>query len=327
MSAPVNPSLSQPGPDATQPRKHYHLLIVDDDDVIREGLVGYLENYHEATYDLVIEASPSPADAREKLKQSTYDLIITDINMPGEDGFSLIQHINAQYPGTRSAMITAYKVEDYVRNAKKTGVFNIIAKTAPFNFDELSSVVNNLLEPSSAFGIETYMDPHCKLTQVVIQNSDDIMVAFGALQEFLSTSKIANPNDLLTAVIEAITNAVYHVAKLPDGSLKYEKGQQIEQLDENEYVYIYFGQDLERIGIAIVDQGGRITADEILYWLDRNISGTGLMDTHGRGVYLIHRLVDRVLINIAPGQRTEIIILDYLSHTYSTNKPIYINQL
>ncbi len=327
MNAHANQSLNNPANSALSERAHYRLLIVDDDDVIREGLVGYLENYHEASYDLTVEASPSPENARARMSQQPYDLVITDINMPGEDGFSLINFIGKTYPKTRTAMITAYKVEDYVRNAKKTGVFNIIAKTAPFNFDELSTVVNNLLDPSSAFGIETYMDPHCKLSQVVIKNSDDIMVAFGALQEFLSRSKIANPNDLLTAVIEAITNAVYHVAKLPDGSLKYEKGQQIAQLEENEYVYIYFGQDLERIGIAIVDQGGRITADEILYWLDRNISGTGLMDTHGRGVYLIHRLVDRVLINIAPGRRTEIIILDYLNHAYSTNKPIYINQL
>lgn len=323
---PIAPSLQDASPVLSEP-KQYRLLIVDDDDVIREGLMGYLENYHEASYQLVLDSSPNPADAREKLAQHTYDLVISDINMPGEDGFSLIGHIRKQYPRTKTAMITAYKVEDYVRNAKKTGVFNIIAKSAPFNFDELSTVVNNLLEPQSAFGIENYMNPECPMTEVVIKNSDEIMVAFNALQEFLGRTQVPNPNDLLTAVIEAITNAVYHVGKLPDGSLKYEKGQVIEQLDENEYVYIYYGQDLERIGIAIVDQGGRITADEILYWLDRNISGSGLMDTHGRGVYLIHRLVDRVLINIAPGQRTEILILDYISSTYSGNKPIYINQL
>jgi DNA-binding NarL/FixJ family response regulator len=305
----------------------FRVLIVDDDDVIREGLTGYLESFHEAPYTLLVESSQNPADARQKLMDGSYDLVITDINMPGEDGFSLVQHIHAAYPQTKTAMITAYKVEDYIRNAKKTGVFNIIAKTAPFNFEELSTVVNNLLDPSSAFGLQTYMDPQCKLNQVVIKNSDDIMVAFNALQDFLGQVRISNPNDLLTAVIEAVTNAVYHVAKLPDGSLKYEKGQQIAQLEENEYVYVYYGQDLERIGIAIVDQGGRITADEILYWLERNISGAGLMDTHGRGVYLIHRLVDRVLINIAPGQRTEIIILDYFSHSFNANKPIYINQL
>lgn len=327
MSPEIHPTICETNTTAPDGRNHYRLLIVDDDDVIREGLVGYLETYHEASYDLTIDPSPNPADAKEKLARQTYDLVITDINMPGEDGFSLINHIGRHYPATKTAMITAYKVEDYVRNAKKTGVFNIIAKTAPFDFEELSTVVNNLLEPSSAFGIENYMNPHCKLEQVVITSSDDIMAAFHALQKFLEQARVPNLNDLLTAVIEAITNAVYHVAKLPDGSLKYDKGQHIERLEESEYVYIYYGQDLERIGIAIVDQGGRITADEILYWLDRNISGSGLMDTHGRGVYLIHRLVDRLLINIAPGQRTEIIMLNYLGQPPSPNKPIYINQL
>jgi DNA-binding NarL/FixJ family response regulator len=310
------------------PGKHYFVLIVDDDDTIREGLVGYLENYHEAGYQLTVTPARTPAEARESLVARPYDLMISDINMPGEDGFALIGYVNQHYPRTKTAMITAYKVEDYVRNAKKTGVFNIIAKTAPFNFEELSTVVNNLLEPSSAFGIETYMDTHCVLTQVVLKSSDDIMVAFNALEKFLKTAQVPNINDLLTAVIEAITNAVYHVAKLPNGSLKYEKGQHIPQLEESEYVYVYFAQDMEKIGIAIVDQGGRITADEILYWLDRNISGTGLMDTHGRGVYLIHRLVDRVLINIAPGRRTEILMLNYLRPSQTqANKPIYINQL
>lgn len=307
--------------------RHFYLLIVDDDDLIREGLMGYLENYHEASYGFTVNACVSPIEARECLKQRHYDLVISDINMPGEDGFSLMQHIHTDYPGTRTAMITAYKVEDYIRNAKKSGVFNIIAKTAPFNFEELSTVVNNLLEPESAFGLQRYMDPLCTLNPIVIRSSPDIMDAFNILQEFLIKSRVRNPNDLLTALIEALTNAVYHVAKLPDGSLKYEKGQQIEQLDESEYVYVYYGQDLDRIGISIVDQGGRITADEILYWLDRNISGTGLMDTHGRGMYMIHRLVDRVLINIALGQRTEIIILDYFNTTPNMNKPLYINQL
>ena len=305
----------------------YDLLIVDDDDVIREGLVGYLENYHEAPDTLNIDASDSPNDARAKLAAKQYDLIISDINMPGEDGFSLLRHVRGVQPGAKTALITAYKVEDYIRNAKQTGVYNIIAKTAPFNFDELSNVVNSLLNPQQAFGLETYMEANSQMQSFTITRSDQIMEVFNALQAFLENCKVENANDLLTAVIEGVTNAVYHVAKLPDGSLKYEKGQHIEKLDENEYVTIKFGSDSDRLGIAIIDQGGRITAEEILYWLDRNISGAGLMDTHGRGVYLIHTLVDRVLVNIAPGNRTEIIMLNYFTSDFKVNKPVYINQL
>lgn len=317
---------SQEGDAFKRPR--FHVLIVDDDDVIREGLVGYLENYHETiNYDLIVGACSSSEEARRLLTRQSYNLMISDINMPGEDGFSLTQFVRATYPQMKTAMITAYQVEEYLRNAKKTGICNIIAKTAPFDFEELSNVVNNLLNPSSAFGLERYMDEQCKLNEVIIKNSDDIMLAFNALEQFLNTIHFPRANDLLTAVIEAVTNAVYHVAKLPDGSLKYEKGQHIAQLEASEYVYFYYGMDFERLGISVVDQGGRITADEILYWLDRNISGTGLMDTHGRGVFLIHRLVDRMLINIAPKQRTEIIMLSYLNGSNHTNKPLYINQL
>lgn len=317
-------SLQSDIPGAQRP---FEVLIVDDDDVIREGLVGYLENYHEADYPMIVEASANPAEAKEKFRHKTYDLVITDINMPGEDGFSLVQYIREHYPKTKSALITAYKVQDYIRTAKHTGVFNIIAKTAPFNFDELSNVVNNLLVPESALKLDTYMEPGARINECIVTNSDEIMVAFHTLMAFLDELKRPNMNDLLTAVIEATTNAVYHVAKLPDGSLKYEKGQHIDKLEADEYVHVYYARDGEKLGIAIVDQGGRITADEILYWLDRNISGAGLMDTHGRGVYLIHTLVDRLIINIAPGRRTEIILLDYFASDFSANKPIYINML
>lgn len=311
----------------SQFKDKYTLLVVDDDDVIREGLVGYLENYHEAPYELEIDSSPQPLDAREKLKEKTYDLVISDINMPEEDGFSFLTHVREAFPETKTALITAYKVEEYIRNAKKTGAFNIIAKTAPFNFDELSNVVNNLLNPASAFGLKTYMQENVDLTEIEIKSSDDIMKAFHELMEFLNQNQVENLNDLLTAVIEAATNAVYHVAKLPDGTLKYEKGQHIESLEADERVYLYYGKDEDRIGIGIVDQGGRITADEVIFWLDRNISGKNLMDTHGRGVYLIHRLVDRLLVNIAPGKRTEIIMLNYFTPDFRSNKPVYINQL
>lgn len=334
-SVPQQATIAQLQPGKVEPAS-YHVLIVDDDAGIREGLVSYLQNYHEAAYHLVVDSAPHTKAAKEKIERKQiehpqterpyYDLVITDINMPDGDGFSLIKYIKAVSPSTKMALITAYQVEEYVRNAKHTGVCNIIAKSAPFNFKELSQVVNNLLEPQSAFGLATYMEPGCSLTHILIRSSDDIMVAFGQLQTFLNENQVSNSNDLLTVLLEAVTNAVYHVNTLPDGSLKYTKGQVIEQLEANEQVEILFGRDSQSIGISITDQGGRMTAEQVLYWMDRNISGSGLLDTHGRGMYLMHQLTDRLLINIAPGERTEIILLDYLGAMRSNNKPIYINQ-
>jgi DNA-binding NarL/FixJ family response regulator/anti-sigma regulatory factor (Ser/Thr protein kinase) len=326
--------VSEKSETSTHQTNTYQILIVDDDDVIRESIVSYLQDFYPEmalnAAHLKVYAADCVKSAKQVLSQHAIDLVITDINLPEEDGFALIRHIENDYPDTKSAMITAYKVDDYVKMAKKTGVFNIIPKTAPFNFLELSTVVQNLLNPSSAFGLAQYMNPETlkggQIEEFVITNSDQIMDAFFKLREFFMGAQARRVDDLCTAMIEAMTNAVYHVAKLPDGSLKYQKGQRIEALEPEEYVSVFFGKDSDKLGVAIRDQGGRITADEVMYWLDRNISGSGLLDTHGRGVFLIHTLVDRLVINIAPGKRTEILVLDYFSNEYSSNKPLYINQ-
>ncbi len=316
-------------------KKTHHLLIVDDEAIIRESLVSYLDAFHVGDSPITLDTADSAKAARSKLAEKQYDLVISDINMPEEDGFQFLQTVHNDHPDTKTALITAYKVEDYIRNAKETGICNIIAKTAPFNFDELSSVVNNLLNPQSAFGMKHYMNEDAEIHEITVKSSSGIMDTFGTLQEYLTANTPqsvldANPNtinDAMMAVIEALTNSVYHVAKNEDGTLKYEKGQQIEVLEPNEYVTVRYGKDSERVGISITDQGGRITADEVLYWLERNISASNLMDTHGRGVYLIHALIDRVLINIDPGECTEIIMLNYFTPDYRTNKPVYINQM
>jgi len=309
----------------TPPR--YHILIVDDDDVICDGLVSYLENYHEGPYTLSVDAVHTGQEARDMIGTRHYDLVISDITLPGEDGFTLLKHIRDLSPKTQTALITAYRIEHYIRNAKKYGIFNIIVKTVPFDFKEFSLAINRILQPQSAFGLENYLAPGSELVHLVIRSSEDLIHSFGDFQTFFADNRVAVPNDMFTAVIEALTNAVYHVSKLPDGSLKYEKGSLIEKLEEPEYVYVAYGRDEEKIALSITDQGGQITGDEILYWLDRNISGANLLDTHGRGMYLIHRLVDRVIINIHEGHQTQLILLDYLGNKSNTNRPLYINQI
>ncbi len=307
--------------------KPHHILIVDDDNTIRESMVRYLENFHKTTVPISIHSVSDAPEAYELIQKNTYDLVISDINLPHEDGFKVLQAVRRASENTRIALITAYRVEDYIRLAKETGIYNIIAKTAPFNFDELSNVVNNLLHPETAFGLAPYFSESESFQEFTIENSQQIMEVFNTLRAFFEASKVKSLDTLSTALIEALTNAVYHAAKNPDGTLKYRKGQEIKSLEPHEKVSVYYGKDTERVGVCIVDQGGRITAEEILFWLDRNISGAGLLDSHGRGVYLMHTLVDRLIININPQKRTEIIVLDYFSPEYSSNKPLYINQL
>ena len=117
----------------------YKILIVDDEKAIRLMLCDFLEEkYHVET----IENGPA---ALEVLKDNKYDLVISDINMPGMSGPQLLAEVHRSYPGTKTALITAYNIDEYIKVAKEYLITNIIPKTIPFNFAELESIVNGLL--------------------------------------------------------------------------------------------------------------------------------------------------------------------------------------
>lgn len=67
-----------------------NILIVEDEASIREPLVKYFENNH-----FRVKAAANAAEARTLLTAHAFDLVISDIMMPGEDGLSLCRHIRA----------------------------------------------------------------------------------------------------------------------------------------------------------------------------------------------------------------------------------------
>jgi two-component system OmpR family response regulator len=66
------------------------LLVVEDEASIREPLVKYFENNQ-----FRVKAAPNAAEARALLAAHAFDLVVSDIMMPGEDGLSLCRHIRA----------------------------------------------------------------------------------------------------------------------------------------------------------------------------------------------------------------------------------------
>jgi DNA-binding NarL/FixJ family response regulator len=308
-------------------RKTFDILIVEDDPVIRRGLVDYLNQYHPFDYELKTTACETVSTAKEAMAQHTFDLVISDYLMPEEDGFCFLSNVKKNYPDTRVVIITAYRLDDFIEKVKETGIYNIIAKTVPFNFEELSLVIDGLLKPGHTFGLERYLSPDTEISEFTISRSEHIVEAFTTLRAFMEANQVAEVDDLSTALMEAITNGVYHASKNDQGEDKYKKGSKIIELEPHEYVTVRYGRDDERIGISISDQGGQLTAEDCFYWLFRNFSGEGLLDTSGRGLFLMHSLADRFSININPGKQTEFILLNYFQDDYRSNKSLHINQL
>lgn len=295
------------------------ILIVDDEPIIRGMLKTELEESFE------VETAGNANEAMDRCRQNTYDLVISDINMPGIKGYDLLAEIKRTYPRTRVALITAYNVDDYVRLAKHHGISNIIPKTTPFNFDELNTMVKGLVT-EEIFGIGRQMRPVFEIVkQYTVTNSDDIVAVEDDIMR--QVAKFFREERFLRVLLEeAISNAVYHAPVNERGETKYRKHSRV-VLTPEEHVDISLARDEEKYGVSVIDKSGRLTKETVLYKIDRNIHGDGVLDENGRGIHMSRLYSDRLIINLKPNVKTEVIFLNYYEDKYIGYKPLYINEL
>ena len=295
------------------------ILIVDDEKIIRGMLQAELEDYYEVTTAVNAE------EALEICKTATFDLVISDINMPGMKGYDLLGEIKKLYPRTKVSLITAYNIDDYVRMAKQHGISNIIPKTTPFNFDELNTLVKGLVS-EDIFGIERHMHEGYEIVAVYeMKESADIERVENDIMKKV-TAFFREEMSLRILLEETLSNAVYHAPVTADGKEKYIKHSKI-TLEPSEYVDVKLVKDDEKYGVAVVDKSGHLTKDIVLYKIDRNIMAEGLLDENGRGLHMSRMYSDRFMINIKPKVKTEVIMLNYFTDKYKGYKPLYITEL
>lgn len=115
------------------------ILVVDDEDIIRESLSFILkkEKY-------VVDEAANGKIAFEMLKDNTYDLVITDLEMPEMKGIELLNEIRKMNMQTNTIVITAYGSMETAIAALRSGASDYILK--PIEFDELLIKVKKLFE-------------------------------------------------------------------------------------------------------------------------------------------------------------------------------------
>ena len=118
------------------------LLIVDDSTMLRD-MLSYALN--EGGYTDITKAVDG-VDGLEKAKATTYDLIITDVNMPNMDGITLVNELRAlpQYSKSPILVLTTERGDSMKSKGKASGATGWIVK--PFVPDQLLKAVNIVLK-------------------------------------------------------------------------------------------------------------------------------------------------------------------------------------
>jgi YesN/AraC family two-component response regulator len=116
------------------------LLIVDDEEAVTFSLFQIFINI---PIECEVITAADGTEALKKIEAGEFDLIITDIAMPGINGLDLLSMIKSKHPKTRVIVITAYGSDERKEQAINRGAEHYIEK--PFDIYELKNLVINLL--------------------------------------------------------------------------------------------------------------------------------------------------------------------------------------
>lgn len=84
------------------------------------------------------------ASAKELLCKDTVDLMLCDIEMPGENGLSLVEYVKQTYPATECIMVTCHADFNYIKKSMRFGVKDYILK--PIDYEELEGLLIQFAE-------------------------------------------------------------------------------------------------------------------------------------------------------------------------------------
>lgn len=110
------------------------VLLVDDD----RSFLFIMGEYFEA-HGIAYDTASSVDQARKQLKRSRYDAVISDFNMPGENGLDLFRHVAARYPDVPFILMTGCSDFRLKKEALRMGVCQYIEK--PFHVLQLIQTI------------------------------------------------------------------------------------------------------------------------------------------------------------------------------------------
>jgi DNA-binding NtrC family response regulator len=114
------------------------ILVVDDDDIIRETLCELLSEEH------ACQTADTAEQALSKLEAQAFDVVLTDISMPGLSGFDLLNRLVQLYPDTPVIVISGLSDQEQAQSLIRQGAFDYLLK--PFRLEVVEDSVRRALE-------------------------------------------------------------------------------------------------------------------------------------------------------------------------------------
>jgi len=212
-----------------------NILVVDDLRSIRLTLGGILED--EGHNVVTVE---NGYEAIEVVKRTHFDTVCMDRKMPGRNGVQTFREIKKIDPKAAVIMMTAYSVEDLVREALEEGAYAIVYK--PFDIDRIIAIIEELL--------------HEKTLILIVDDQFNVRETLKAILEHKGY-RVATAKDGAEA-IEMVKKKHYDIifldVKLPDMN-GIETFEQVKKIDPKAAVIMMTGYSVEDLVRRAISQG------------------------------------------------------------------------
>ncbi len=285
--------------DATDYREHLEKLLIDNG------------------YDVI--SSDSAFDAMGKLKTFDIDLVVSQVELPGDNAFDLYNYLTSHYTFIPAIMISHRDIDSFFDRIFSEGIGNVLP--APVDENEFLNLADKLIKKSNIFGLSNYMTDILETKRIRITSSGQIQKAINMVLNKIEEwgFHIYNRMVVMLVLNEMAINAIYH----SHGYTREKEARLPVTLKEGEYVDIYIARNRDTYGIAINDYRGKLTKQRILESIHNMIeqeqlilkaaeSGddiSELISETGRGIDLVRKLTGEYYFIIKKDVRTEIILL------------------
>jgi len=226
------------------------ILIVDDEAEITAILADLFEGKYDCT------TAGSAEEALELLSIQDYELVVSDITMPGMSGLDMIPHIRNAWPNSVVVMISGMQTVESAIDALRLGAFDYVMK--PFDLRQVEAVVKRALEHQELIVAKQRYEDH--LEELVEQRTTELDQALNSLEDaYRSTLKA------LTAALETRDLETHgHSERVVSYSMRL--GREY-RLDSQHTKSLEFGSllhDIGKIGVPdlILRKPAKLTPEE-----------------------------------------------------------------
>jgi two-component system response regulator HydG len=211
------------------------ILVVDDEAGLRTSLAANLEleGYQ------VVEAGDGPT-ALALVRESSFDLVITDVRMPGMSGVDVFREIRKTLPDLPVVLMTAYAVEKLLSDALGEGVYAVLAK--PFAVDHVLELIAHVV----AGPVVLVVDDRAEQAAGIVEGLRLVGIAARAAPDGETAVRLIGEENIDVCVLDLVMPGM-------DGVKTFEE---IHRLDPRISVIAVSGHTVPQMMHALMSMGG-----------------------------------------------------------------------